>query len=221
MSVIVHRRRRQQALKATVVGGVGLATLIGAVLVVSNHDDDSQSPVDSRTGHASGHHAYRRCTGHASGHHDPRTDDDCVGPGRFGTGNDPTTAGGRPIVVAGTRAGRDRTASSSAPSSRILDPGLGVDRHRVHRVGRPRGQPRGTPLPSVGCGVRPSGRHVATDRPSARPGRGGRGAVDRHRDARVQRRDSRHIERRLRPGDRHMADDRQPAGPRVGRPLDR
>ena len=33
VSVIVHRRRRQQALKATVVGGVAVATLIGALVV--------------------------------------------------------------------------------------------------------------------------------------------------------------------------------------------
>lgn len=47
VSVIAHRRHRQQALKATVVGGVAVATLIGALLVVSNRDDpDGLRPVD-------------------------------------------------------------------------------------------------------------------------------------------------------------------------------
>ena len=46
--VIAHRRRRQQALKASVVGGVAVATLIGALVVVSNRDDrDGLRPVDS------------------------------------------------------------------------------------------------------------------------------------------------------------------------------
>ena len=48
VSVIAHRRRRQQALKATVVGGVAVATLIGALVVVSVRDDpDGLRPVDS------------------------------------------------------------------------------------------------------------------------------------------------------------------------------
>ena len=47
VSVIAHRRRRQQALKATVVGGVAVATLIGALVVVSSRDDpDGLRPVD-------------------------------------------------------------------------------------------------------------------------------------------------------------------------------
>jgi hypothetical protein len=48
VSVIAHRRRRQQALKATVVGGVAVASLIGAAVVVSNRDDpDRLTPVSS------------------------------------------------------------------------------------------------------------------------------------------------------------------------------
>ena len=48
VSVIAHRRRRQQALKASVVGGVAVATLIGALLVVSTRDDpDGLRPADS------------------------------------------------------------------------------------------------------------------------------------------------------------------------------
>jgi hypothetical protein len=48
VSVIAHRRRRQQALKATVVGAVAVASLIGTLVVVSTRDDpDSLRPVDS------------------------------------------------------------------------------------------------------------------------------------------------------------------------------
>ena len=48
VSVIAHRQRRQQALKASVVGGVAVATLIGALLVVSTRDDpDGLRPADS------------------------------------------------------------------------------------------------------------------------------------------------------------------------------
>jgi PQQ-like domain len=47
VSVIAHRRRRQQALKATVVGGIAVASLIGAVVVSTRDDPDSLRPVDS------------------------------------------------------------------------------------------------------------------------------------------------------------------------------
>ena len=46
--VIAARQRRQQALKASVVGGVAVVTLIGALVVIANRDDpDSFPPVDS------------------------------------------------------------------------------------------------------------------------------------------------------------------------------
>ena len=46
--VIAARQRRQQALKASVVGGVAVATLIGALVIIANRDDaDSLPPVDS------------------------------------------------------------------------------------------------------------------------------------------------------------------------------
>jgi hypothetical protein len=48
VQVIAARQRRQQALKASVVGGIAVATLIGALVVVANRDDpDSLPPVDS------------------------------------------------------------------------------------------------------------------------------------------------------------------------------
>ncbi|HZI45795.1 MAG TPA: hypothetical protein VFD53_11270, partial [Ilumatobacter sp.] len=46
--VIAARQRRQQALKASVVGGVAVATLIGALAIIANRDEsDSLPPVDS------------------------------------------------------------------------------------------------------------------------------------------------------------------------------
>ena len=46
--VIAARQRRQQVLKASVVGGVAVVTLIGALVIVANRDDsDGLPPVDS------------------------------------------------------------------------------------------------------------------------------------------------------------------------------
>lgn len=46
---IVTRRRRQQALKATVVGGVGVVALIGALVVSQRGEPDRLPPVDTVT----------------------------------------------------------------------------------------------------------------------------------------------------------------------------
>ena len=46
--LIAARRRRQQALKASVVGGVAVATLIGVLVIIANRNDsDSLPPADS------------------------------------------------------------------------------------------------------------------------------------------------------------------------------
>jgi hypothetical protein len=46
--VIAARRRREQALKTSVLGGVAVATLIGALVIIANRNDaDSLPPVDS------------------------------------------------------------------------------------------------------------------------------------------------------------------------------
>ena len=224
VSVIAHRRRRQQALKATVVGGVAVATLIGALVVVSTRDDpDGLRPVDS-------------LAGDAPSDHDPSANADCVAsrsircPKRSQPPRRPRHPRFRPHHRRPLPSNRCGWNSSRARPHRYLRADPRPQRPALVWTGTEvivwggfadDGTPEEPPLPARRCGVRPGRRDVATDRPAARRGQARRGAVDRHRDARVERRDSRHAERRLRPGDRHMAVDRRPTRPRGGGHVDR
>ena len=220
VSVIAHRRRRQQALKATVVGGVAVASLIGAVVIVSTRDDpDSLRPVDSS----------------------PATLPATTTPSPTPTPT-PTALGPAPTPTASVP---DESVPATIPTPPAAVPSLWVElepgataplppapipaRHGSALVWTGTelivwggvGDDPGDPGPQDGAAFDPAAgtwRQIAPPPDRVMPRRR---AVDRYRDARVERRNSRHSERGLRPGDRHMAVDRRPTGPRHAGLLDR